>query len=235
MDTRTELIPALREVDWSSSTSDNISYKVGFAQGAAFSILKSEGSSGVFDPDLFPKTLAEKVIPRSYLRGLLCGIRVGVVLDCMFKRSVNGLRRPKRVMTGATRTLLESLASLEALHVYLENTGFKAEVRRKSGHLSASYPSQKRDGTRMLEDYFSNTLSTELLMDNFSTRKGQRLIPFSDFRSPRTSILTIVGWKAAQILFSDTVAGDHVLTLHSLKLCASHYSSRVPNTDPEMN
>jgi hypothetical protein len=25
------------------------------------------------------------------------------------------------------------------------------------------------------------------------------------------------------------------LTLHSLKLCASHYSLRVPNTDPEMN
>jgi hypothetical protein len=118
--------------------------------------------------------------------------------------------------------------------VYLKNTGFKAEVRRKSGHLSASYPSQKRDGTRMFVDYFSSTLSTELLKDNFSTRKGHRLILFSDFRSPRTSVLTIDGWKAAQILSSDTVAGDHVLTLHSLKLCASHYSSRVPNTDPEI-
>ncbi len=66
----------------------------------------------------------------------------------------------------------------------------------------------------MFVDYFSNTLSTELLTDNFSTRKGQRLILFSDFRSPRTLVLTIIGWKAAQILSSDTVAGDHVLTLH---------------------
>jgi hypothetical protein len=81
-------------------------------------------------------------------------------------------------MTGATRTFIESLASDDALHVYLENMGFKAEVRRKSGHLSASYPYQKRDGKRIIVDNFSNTLSTELLMDNFSTRKGQRLILF---------------------------------------------------------
>jgi len=109
---------------------------------------------------------------------------VGAALDCMFKRSVNDLRRPKKVIKGATRTLLESLASHKALHVYLENTGFKAEARRKSGHLSASYQSQNRDGTRMFVDYFSNTLSTELLTDYFSTRKGRRLILFSDFRSP---------------------------------------------------
>jgi hypothetical protein len=63
IDTRTELMPALREVDWSYSTSDDISCKVGFAQGATFSILMSEGSSGVFDPDLFLKTFAEKMIP----------------------------------------------------------------------------------------------------------------------------------------------------------------------------
>jgi hypothetical protein len=104
------------------------------------------------------------------------------------------------------------LAYHGALHVYLENTGFEAEVRKKSGHLSTSYPSQKRDGTRMFVDYFSNTLSTELLTDNFSTRKGWILILFSDFMFPRTSVLTIVGWKAAQFLSSDTVAGDQVLT-----------------------
>jgi mRNA capping enzyme len=63
IDTMTELMPALREVDWSYSTSDDISYKVGFAHGATFSILMSEGSSGVFDPDLFLKTFAVKVIP----------------------------------------------------------------------------------------------------------------------------------------------------------------------------
>ncbi len=142
-DTRLEKMPPLREVDWSTSTAEDVSYKVGFAQGASFSILKSEGSSGVYDPHLFPKTLAEKVIARPYLKGLLCRLRVGAALDCMFKRSVNDLRRPKRVMTGATRTLIESLSSHDALHVYLENSGFKAEVRRKSGHLSASYPSQK--------------------------------------------------------------------------------------------
>jgi hypothetical protein len=90
-DTRLEKMPILREVDWSNSTSEDISYKVGFAQGTAFSILKSEGSSGVYDSDLFPKTLAEKVVPRAYLKGLLCGLRVGAALDCMFKRLVNDL------------------------------------------------------------------------------------------------------------------------------------------------
>jgi hypothetical protein len=172
VDTRMETMPKLREVGWSTSTSDDVSYKAGFAQGASFLILKSENSSGVFDPDLFPKPLAEKVSPSAYLKGLLCGLRVGAALDCMIKRSVNDLRRPKRVMTGATRTLIESLSSYDALHVYLENSGFKAEVRRKSGHLSASCPSQKKDGTQMLVDYFSNTLSSELLSDNFSSRKG---------------------------------------------------------------
>jgi hypothetical protein len=216
VDTRTELMPSLREIDWSNSTSDNISYKVGFAQGAASSILKSEGSSGVFDPDLFPKTLAEKVIHRSYLKGLLCGIRVGVALDCMFKRSVNDLRRPKRAMTGATQTLLESLAFQRGPSRVLGEHGFQSrgqeEVRASIRLLSI--PKERWH-------YFSNTLSTELLKDNFSTRKGHRLILFSDFRSPRTSVLTIVGWKAAQILSSDTVVGDHVLTLHSLKLCVT--------------
>jgi hypothetical protein len=76
-----ETMPKLREVDWSTSTSDDVSYKVGFAQGGSFSILKSENSSGVFNPELFPKTLAEKVSP-----GLLCGLRVGAALDCMIKR-----------------------------------------------------------------------------------------------------------------------------------------------------
>ncbi len=33
VDMRTELIPALREVDWSSSTSDNIRYKVSLHKG----------------------------------------------------------------------------------------------------------------------------------------------------------------------------------------------------------
>jgi hypothetical protein len=121
-------------------------------------------------------------------------------------------------MTGATRTLIESLSAHDSLHVYLEDSGFKAEVRRKSGHLSSSYPSQKRDGTRMLVDYFSNSLTEELLTGCFKTRKGRRLILFSDFRSPRNSVLPIVGWKASQILSSDTVAGDQTLTLHSLKL-----------------
>jgi hypothetical protein len=147
-DTRLEKMPPLREVDWSTSTAEDVSYKVGFAQGASFSILKSEGSSGVYDPDLFPKTLAEKVIPRPYLKGLLCGLPVGAALDCIFKRLVNDLRRPKRVMTGATRTLIESLSSHDALHVYLENSGFKAEVRRKSGHLSASYLCRSETGRR---------------------------------------------------------------------------------------
>jgi hypothetical protein len=80
----------------------------------------------------------------------------------------------------------------------------------------------------MLVDYFSNSLTAELLNDCFQTRKGGRLILFSDFCSPRTSVLTVVGWKAAQILASETVAGDQTLTLHSLKLCASYYSSRIP-------
>jgi hypothetical protein len=136
-------------------------------------------------------------------------------------------------MTGATRTLIESLSSHNALHVYLENSGFKAEVRRKSGHLSVSYPSQKKDGTPMLVDYFPNTLSSELLSDNFTSRKGRRLILFSDLRSPHNSVLTIVGWRASRILSSETVADDQVLTLHSLKVCASHY--RVPDPDPKMN
>jgi len=227
-DTRLEKMPPLREVDWTNSTSEDVSYKVEFAQGAAFSILKSEGSSGVYDSDLFPKTLAEKIIPRAYLRGLLCGLRVGAALDCWFKRSINDLRRPKRVMTGATSTLIESLSSLDALHVYLEDTGFKEEVRRKSGHLSASYPSQKRDGTRMLMDYLSNSLTEDLLTGSFSTRKGRRLILFSDFRSPRNSVLTVVGWKAAQVLSHDTVSGEMMTSLHSLKHCASYYSARIP-------
>jgi hypothetical protein len=84
--------------------------------------------------------------------------------------------------------------------------------------MSASYPSQKRDGTRMLVDYLSNTLSSELLSDRFTSRKGRRLILFSDFRSPRNSVLTIVVWRAAQILSSETIARAQVLTFSKVDM-----------------
>ncbi len=48
-------------------------------------------------------------------------------------------------------------------------------------------------------------------------------------------MLTTVGWRASQILSSETVAGDQVLTLHSLKLCASQQLQSVSDPDPKVN
>jgi Virus-capping methyltransferase len=89
------------------------------------------------------------------------------------------------VLIGSLQNMMEGLASHEALHVYLEDKECKAELRRKSGHLSSSYPSQKRDSTRMLLDYFASILRKDSNQENRMNLTTRKLVLFSDFRSPR--------------------------------------------------
>jgi len=233
-DVKQVVLPQLREQTWNRQGAEEMSFRIGHCQGAAFSVYSSEDSPSASDSDLFPKNLPFNIRVRSYLHGLYQGLKVGAGLICLYRRSTVSLRRPGRVMRGAMFRLMRDLSEQEGLHVYMENHRFNGEISHRSGHLSARHPPQRMDTAVRLMDYFSYLYKKDDMAVDPLNKLTRKLLLFSDFRSARMTVLLAGGWAAGRVLSKTVVSGSDVPLLNTIKNCISHYCLKVGPTSDQV-
>lgn len=92
------------------------------------------------DSSLFPLATKDRLDPHDYLHGLLYGLLHASALGCLYKRSVQELRRPQALLYGQALFLIDQLMRNEGLLNICRSDNFMAELITVPHRIPPSYP-----------------------------------------------------------------------------------------------
>lgn len=207
----------LPEGDWDRLPNAEQSFHIGKMQGFLLGELVYHSKRFKDDSSLFPLAIKNKLNPTHYLRGLLYGLLHASALACLYKRSVQELRRPQALLYGQALFLIDQLMRNEGLLNICRSDSFLTELIRVPHKIPPSYPLTNQELGLLGRNYLRS-----LFVDVHQTFKDlslsyESLWIFGDCVDPDVIVPFVMSKDALVMMYMNRLTENDIPRLRALK------------------
>nr|QNM37838.1 RNA dependent RNA polymerase [Insect mononegavirales virus 2] len=169
--------------DWKSYVYEEQSYHIGKAEGFLFGDLTLTGNVQSEDRSLFPLVLKNKVIPQSYLFGVLRGLLMAGSLEVLRRKSVEDLVKQKQALFGIGAYLIDKLSQNSGFLALVRSDRFTPILASVKQRVPPSYPLSSYDLGSLVRTFLNTQVIQGWHSEKNRPSDSDHLIIFSDLQS----------------------------------------------------
>ncbi|AJR28347.1 polymerase [Kern Canyon virus] len=194
-----------------------LSYQVGRSTGFLFGDMLLGDNRHVDDSSLFPLTIQSKVIPDTFLDGLLDGLLKAVSINVIHRRSVAKMTRPRPALIGGMIHCITEISG-NPNFLNLVRKGPLFHYLSSSPHrVPPSYPINDSDLGSLVRNWMKKEFSKLERNAKGYTPKYNRICIFSDMASPEIIGPFLLSTKTLPILFKQNIGKSEAKKLRALR------------------
>lgn len=208
---------------WDILSPDEKSYHIGVIQGFLFGDSTWGSTRASSDPALFPLTIAKKVLPSSYMDGILTGILRSSIVSITHQRLIEKPQKYRELVIGhASMTISEMKTNPNILNIWREEE-FQKLFASVSHKISPSYPMIEVDVGYSGTNYLSYLLIEKghRFLTQKHDQKDTNIWVFTD--TYRFEVVALLGISEAcwEVLSSKYLTKTTKMKLNSLRVLGS--------------
>lgn len=188
---------------WSNLKSNEQSFHVGRAEGFLFSDLTLSGNFHANDSSLFPLSIQYKIIPRTYLKGILEGLIRGSALHCISRRNISELKRPREALLGIGLHLIDLICKNNCFLTLCRSPHFENLFYEVPHKIPASYPLSNSDLSLLTRNYLRSLFQTDYMNAKQRFKLSNKLWIFADINEHSLIGLFLLSGKIANLLYGN--------------------------------
>ncbi|UAU42847.1 polymerase [Boteke virus] len=191
-----------------------LNYYVGQTIGFVFGETTTAKKSKDINSSLFPNSIADKIEPKSFLKGLIQGIINSSALNSLSRKSLNTLKDPYTAIGGNAINIINKLTSESQFLCICRSENMTNFLLIHPHRIPPSYPLNLIDQAAIIKSVLREYLR-ELLLDK--RQKCLKVILFSDICSHEIELPLVLGALTFNIIISNIPKKNKLDELRKIK------------------
>ncbi|UAU42902.1 polymerase [Burg el Arab virus] len=200
-----------------------LNFQVGVTTGFAFAEMSVKGDDVEGFSRLFPNSIATKIDPENYLRGLIQGVINCSALNCLSRKSLNTLRDPFTSIGGNVITMINYLTSNSQFLSLCKGNNLNNYFLNQPHKVPPSYPLNINDQVSVIKSVMREYTSQQLIEKRTPNKE---VLLFPDIVGTDLEMSLQLGSEAYNVLISRSNKKIKLDKLRRIKSLNIQYRSK---------